>query len=192
MYRVVPWSLIAIHFDGALVVPVYMFGPLLPSVRLVEYEWSVKALFVVSKFDPPTTVIPPFAVSSPVSVVVEVTAKVDEHVVAPVTSSVEPQLTVPLKVLLPENVCARPRTATVSVAVISGRLSCRFAVTTLGTMVVVNALVAFLRTTVPATPPVGPATPSVSVVKAPVLAVVPPMAPGVVSAVAMSAVAMAR
>jgi hypothetical protein len=62
-------------------------------------------------------------------------------------------------------------------------------------MVVVYALVAFLRTMVPA---VAEAAPSVrvlvpeSVVNAPVLAVVPPMAPGVVSAVAMSAVAIAR
>ena len=88
-------------------------------------EVLASALFVVSKYDPPTTVMPPFAVRRPVIVVVEVTARV------------EPQLTVPLKVLLPVNVCARPSTATVSVPVISGRLSCRFAVTTLGTMVVV-------------------------------------------------------
>lgn len=141
--------------------------------------------------------MPPLAVSSPVSVVAPVTARVDEQVVAPLTPKVDWQLTVPLKVLLPVKVCARPSTATVSVAVISGRLSCLLAVTTLGTMVVVNALVAFLRTTVPAVP-VGPATPSVrvlvpeSVVKAPALAVVPPMAPGVVSAVAMSAEAIPR
>ena len=128
--------------------------------------------------------IPPLAVSSPVIVVVELTARV------------EPQLTVPLKVLSPEKVCARPSTATVSVPVIRGRLSCRLAATTLGTMVVVNALVAFLRTTVPAVP-VGPATPSVrvlvpeSVVNAPVFGVVP-MGPGVVSAVAMSAEAIPR
>ena len=67
--------------------------------------------------------------------------------------------------------------------------------TTLGTMVVVKALLAFRKTMVPA---VAETTPSVRVlvpeivVKAPVLAVVPPMAPGVVSAVAMSAVAIAR
>ena len=113
--------------------------------------------------------IPPLAVSSPVIVVVELTARV------------EPQLTVPLKVLLPEKVCARPSTATVSVPVMSGRLSCRLAVTTLGTMVVVKALVALFRTMVPA---VAETTPSVrvlvpvSVVNAPVLAVVPPMAGG--------------
>jgi len=139
---------------------------------------------VVSKYDPPTTVMPPLAVSRPVIVVVELTAKV------------ELQLTVPLKVLLPVKVCARPSTATVSVPVINGRLSCRLAVTTLGTMVVVKALVAFLRTTVPAVP-VGPATPRVrvlvpeSVVKSPVFGVVP-IGPGVSSAVAMSAEAIAR
>ena len=113
MYRVVPLSLIAIHFDGAVVRPVYMFGPLLPSVRLEEDEWSVKALFVVSKFDPPTTVIPPFAVSSPVSVVVEVTARVDEHVVAPVTARVDEHVTAPLTARVDEHVTAplkSPRT----------------------------------------------------------------------------------
>ena len=177
MYLSVPLSLMAIHFVGSPESGAFVSVPVAPPVLLVS------ALFVVSKYDPPTTVIPPFAVSRPVIVVVEVTA------------SVEPQLTVPLKVLLPENVCARPRTATVSVEVISGRLSCRFAVTTLGTMVVVYTLLAFRKTMVPAvaetTPRVRVLVPEI-VVKAPVLAVVPPMAPGAVSAVAMSAVAIAR
>ena len=177
MYRYVPLSSMAIHFVGLPESGAFVSVP-------VELPLPFNsALFVVSKADPPATVMPPLAVRRPVIVVVEVTARV------------EPQLTVPLKVLLPVNVCARPSTATVSVAVISGRLSCRFAVTTLGTMVVVKALLAFRKTMVPAvvetTPSVRVLVPEI-VVKAPVLAVVPPMAPGVVSAVAMSAVAMAR
>ena len=177
MYLSVPLSLIAIHFVGSPESGAFVSVPP-PLPRL-----PVSALFVVSKYDPPTTVIPPFAVRRPVIVVVEVTARV------------EPQLTVPLKVLLPVNVCARPSTATVSVAVIIGRLSCRLAVTAPGTMVVAKAVLAACSAMVPAvvetTPSVRVLVPEI-VVKAPVLAVVPPMAPGVVSAVAMSAVAMAR
>jgi len=106
MYRSVPLSLIAIHFAG-LPAP----GALV-SVAVLLPLMLDSELFVVRRSDPPTTVMPPLAVSRPVIVVVEVTARV------------EPQLTVPLKVLLPVKVCTRPSTATVSVAVISGRLSC--------------------------------------------------------------------
>ena len=83
MYRVVPLSLIAIHFEGSPGIGALDVDPI--DAVLPEL-WSVKALFVVSKFDPPTTVIPPLAVSSPVSVVVEVTARVVEHVTAPLKS----------------------------------------------------------------------------------------------------------
>ena len=89
MYRVVPLSLIAIHFVGSPGIGALDVDPIVAVLPLL---WSVKLVFVVSKFAPPITVIPPLAVSSPVSVVVEVTA------------SVEPQLTVPLKVLLPVKV----------------------------------------------------------------------------------------
>jgi hypothetical protein len=63
-------SLIAIHFvglptSGALV-----------SVPTLLPELLAKLLFVVSKYDPPTTVMPPLAVSRPLIVVVRVTARV--------------------------------------------------------------------------------------------------------------------
>ena len=86
MYRSVPLSLMAIHFVGLPASGAFVIVPILVPLP------SVSALFVVSKYDPPTTVIPPLAVSRPVIVVVEVTASVD------------PQLTVPLKVLLPVKV----------------------------------------------------------------------------------------
>ena len=77
MYRSVPLSLIEIHFAGLPVpgelVSVAVALPLVPD----------SALFVVSKTDPPTTVMPPLAVSRPVIVVVVVTDKVVEQVTAP-------------------------------------------------------------------------------------------------------------
>ena len=65
------------------------------------------------------------------------------------------------------------------------------------TLVLIVALPLVLprRTTLPPVPKLVPRVALLvpeSVVNAPVLAVVPPMAPGVVSAVAMSAVAIAR
>ena len=70
MYRTVPWSLIEIHFAG-LPEP----GELV-SVAVALPLMLDSALFVVSKTNPPTTVMPPLAVSRPVIVVVVVTASV--------------------------------------------------------------------------------------------------------------------
>jgi hypothetical protein len=77
MYRSVPLSLIAIHFVGLPVSGALVSVPVSLPLTLDS------ALFVVSKTDPPTTVMPPLAVSRPVIVVVVVTARVVEQVTAP-------------------------------------------------------------------------------------------------------------
>jgi hypothetical protein len=77
MYRSVPLSLITIHFVG---LPV---SGALVSVPTLLPELLAKLLFEVSKYDPPTTVMPPLAVSRPLIVVVVLTDKVVEQVTAP-------------------------------------------------------------------------------------------------------------
>ena len=93
MYRVVPLSLMAIHFDGS---PGTGAVDVFPIDAVWLELWSVKPVFVVDKYDPPTVVIPPFAVSSPVSVVAPVTARVLATATAPAAETenkAEPPLT---------------------------------------------------------------------------------------------------
>ena len=95
MYRVVPLSLIEIHFVGSPLLRVS--GPNPSPIPLKLRVALDKAEFVVSKV-PPLVVIPPLAVSSPVSVVGEVTARVPGMEKAPplvAENSVEPELLVP-------------------------------------------------------------------------------------------------